>query len=169
MHYYKTGGRIHFQQHLPPAAADIPCLDYVGETTIQLLLPAFLFLFCWVPMASTPLKGTREVMMLNANLCFSCCRSRRPCTRAQHLMRTSCKPCSAAGRRTTTCCAHTQPWLLTTTTHIWTAVPAGMETGVLVSCVKGPEHHFPACFSAYCLGLTSKDFLLFFSAHPAVA
>lgn len=65
--------------------------------------------------------------MLNTNLCFLCCRSRRPCARAQHLMKTLCKPCSAAGRRTTTCYAHTQLWLLTTTTHIWTAVPAGKD------------------------------------------
>lgn len=166
MNYYKIGGRVHFQQHLPPAAADILCLDYVGETPIQLLLPAFLFLFCWVPMASPPLKGTREVMMPNANLCFSCCRSRRPFTRAQHLMRTSCKPCSAAGRRIITCCAHTQPWLLTITTHIWTAGKDLHGDRCAGQLCQGTRASLSSLLLCLLLGADIKRFLAFLFSIP---
>lgn len=43
--------------------------------------------------------------------------SLRPWGRAQPLTRTLWEPCGAAGRRTSTCCAPTLLWLLTTTTH----------------------------------------------------
>lgn len=107
--------------------------------------------------------------MPNANLCFPCCRSQRPCVRAQHLMRTSCRPCSAAGRRTITCYAHTQPWQLTTTTHIWTAVAAGKDlhgdrcAGQLWQGTRASLSSLLLCLR---LKLTSKDSLLFLFSTP---
>lgn len=100
-------------------------------------------------MVLAPSREVRAVMMPGANLCFPSCSSPRLCAQARHPTRTSCEPCGAAGRRTSACCAPTQPWLLTTTTRSWTAVPAGrnLHTRTATAWCVRDKSIFPTCSS----------------------
>lgn len=71
---------------------------------------------CFAACLAQTLLGTCLVVMPCANLPVSHS-SLRPWDRARPLMRTLWEPCDAAGRRTSTCCAPSLLWLLTTTTH----------------------------------------------------